>query len=240
MKKSLSSLLVGALLAVATGVNASDDIATKIATKVADSLNVTVNKVVPSPVNDIYQVYSDKGVFYVTADGSKMFHGNLYDLDNGLTNLTDQAMSEVRRQELAATAGTTIDYPAQDEKYVVNVFTDISCGYCRKLHNEMAEYNALGITVRYLAYPRNGRNAPAWQQMEQVWCAADPQDALDNAKANIKMSGTSNCDAAQNVAMHHSLGGSFGLSGTPAIVLEDGTMLGGYLPPAKLLDVLEK
>ncbi|WP_298440585.1 bifunctional protein-disulfide isomerase/oxidoreductase DsbC [uncultured Ferrimonas sp.] len=240
MKKSLGSLLVGALLTVATVAQASDDITQPLEAKITSTLGISVDKIVPSPVDGLFQVYSDKGILYVSADGSKMLHGTMYDLDNRMANLTDAAMGEVRKSQLASIEGTTIDFKAKDEKYVVTVFTDITCGYCRKLHNSIDEYNDLGITVRYLAYPRNGRNAQSWQDMEQIWCAEDQQQALTNGKANIANSGSASCDAAKSVGKHYSLGGSFGVTGTPAIVTADGGLIPGYMPPQKLLQSLQQ
>ena len=50
---------------------------------------------------------------------------------------------------------------------------------------------------------------------------------------------TSKCDASM-IGTHYTLGRDIGLSGTPAIVFEDGTLLGGYLPPAQLSMRLEQ
>ncbi|MGL5148470.1 MAG: bifunctional protein-disulfide isomerase/oxidoreductase DsbC, partial [Plesiomonas shigelloides] len=128
-------------------------------------------------------------------------------------------------------------YKARDEKHVVTVFTDITCGYCRKLHQEMADYNKLGITVRYLAFPRQGVPSANASQMQAVWCAKDPLKAMDDAQ-NGKSVGEAECDA--NIASQYQLGNAFGINGTPAIVLGDGSVIPGYQAPAALLEVLER
>jgi len=118
----------------------------------------------------------------------------------------------------------------------VTVFTDVSCGYCRKLHSQIADYNKLGITVRYLAFPRAGVPSANADEMQAIWCAKDPLKAMTEAKAGKKVSAAS-CDA--KIAEQYQLGNSFGVNGTPAIVLEDGNMIPGYQPPEDLLRTLE-
>ena len=127
-------------------------------------------------------------------------------------------------------------YKAKNEKHVITVFTDVDCGYCRKLHNQMSEYNDLGITVRYLAYPRAGIPSANADEMQAVWCAKDPLQAMTDAKAgkNIK---AASCDI--DISKQYRLGMSFGINGTPAMILEDGTMIPGYQPPENLLQTIE-
>ena len=124
-----------------------------------------------------------------------------------------------------------------DPKYSVTIFTDVDCTYCRKLHAQINEYLDRGISVRYVLYPRNGPASRAWSKSEDVWCAKDRNEALTAAKLDRKFE-TSECDASM-IGKHYALGQGVGLSGTPAIVLEDGTLIGGYLPPAALAGRLE-
>ena len=112
------------------------------------------------------------------------------------------------------------------------MFTDIDCTYCRRLHSQIQQYLDLGIEVRYLMYPRNGPASQAWSKAEDVWCSADRQNALTQAKLDRDFP-TASCDASI-VQDHYVLGRDVGLSGTPAIVLEDGTLISGYLPPDAL------
>ena len=112
------------------------------------------------------------------------------------------------------------------------MFTDVDCTYCRKLHNEIDEYLDRGIAVRYVLYPRNGRNSRAWSTSEDVWCSPDRNEALTLAKLGRKFETTS-CDASM-IGKHYELGQQVGLTGTPAIVFPDGTLLAGYMPAAQL------
>ncbi|WP_372872015.1 bifunctional protein-disulfide isomerase/oxidoreductase DsbC [Shewanella sp.] len=205
--------------------------------KVEDTLGLEVSSVSAAPVSGLYQVITNRGVLYITQDGSKLIHGNIYDLDSSMKNLTEAALAGPRLEMLKNFEDKMLVYKAQNEKHVVTVFTDITCGYCRKLHREMADYNKLGITVRYLAFPRQGVPSPNADEMEAVWCAKDPLKAMDDAKAGNAIA-AAKCDA--DIAGQYNLGGSFGVNGTPAIVLEDGSMIPGYQPASALYDMLER
>lgn len=205
--------------------------------KVEDTLGLEVSSVAAAPISGLYQVITNRGVLYITQDGSKLIHGNIYDLDSSMKNLTEAALAGPRLEMLKNFEDKMLVYKAKNEKHVVTVFTDITCGYCRKLHREMADYNKLGITVRYLAFPRQGVPSPNADEMEAVWCAKDPLKAMDDAKAGNAIA-AAKCDA--DIAGQYNLGGSFGVNGTPAIVLEDGSMIPGYQPPNALFDLLER
>ncbi|RCU51833.1 bifunctional protein-disulfide isomerase/oxidoreductase DsbC [Corallincola holothuriorum] len=207
----------------------------------ADKLNALLNTEVitltPSPIQGFYQALTDTGVFYISSDGALLIQGKVYNIDGQPKDLTESAMAGERLKRLAAVEDSMISYPAKNEKYVVTIFTDIDCGYCRKLHSQMEEYNDLGITVRYLAYPRSGPNSPSGDTIASVWCADNPAQAMTNAKSGKALK-KAKCD--NPVAQHYKLGGVFGVRGTPAIIRPNGEMLGGYLPPRQLLATLEQ
>jgi thiol:disulfide interchange protein DsbC len=119
------------------------------------------------------------------------------------------------------------------------VFTDVDCPYCRKLHGELAQLEARGIAVRYMAFPRSGPNTEAWRTMAAVWCSSDRRDALTRATRGDAVNAAGACSDAV-IAKHYALGQQLGIPGTPMIVLSDGTSLGGYMSPDKLLAALEE
>jgi thiol:disulfide interchange protein DsbC len=186
----------------------------------------------PSPIEGWYTVQKGSIVAYVSADGRYLLQGDLIDLEQQV-NLTEQSRTEARR-ELVSTLkdDEAILFSPADPKYSVTVFTDVDCTYCRKLHSQIDEYLGRGIAVRYVLYPRNGPASRAWSKSEDVWCAKDRNEALTAAKLDHKFE-TTQCDASM-ISKHYALGQGIGLNGTPAIVLEDGTLIGGYLPPAAL------
>jgi thiol:disulfide interchange protein DsbC len=192
----------------------------------------------PSPIDGWYTVQKGSIIAYISADGRYLLQGDLIDLDLQV-NLSEQSRSSARR-DLVATLkdDESILFSPVDPKYSVTIFTDVDCTYCRKLHAQINEYLDLGIAVRYVLYPRNGPASRAWSKSEDVWCAKDRNEALTAAKLDRQFE-TSQCDASM-IGKHYALGQGVGLSGTPAIVLEDGTLIGGYLPPMALAGRLER
>ncbi len=191
-----------------------------------------------SPVDGWYKIQKGSVVAYVSADGRYLLQGDIIDLDKQV-NLTELSRNEARRDLVAALDDKrSIVFSPAEVKHTVTVFTDVDCSYCRKLHSEIDDYMDKGIAVRYVLYPRNGPASKAWSTSEDVWCARDRNAALTAAKLDRSFE-TAKCDASV-VTDHYALGRDIGLSGTPAIVFEDGTLVGGYLPPAALAMRLEQ
>lgn len=207
----------------------------KISTKFE---SVDAGDINPSPIDGWYTVQKGSVVAYVSADGRYLLQGDLIDLDMQV-NLTEISRNEARRDLVASLDDErSIMFSPAEVKHTVTVFTDIDCTYCRKLHSEIDDYLEKGIQVRYVLYPRNGPASKAWSTSEDVWCARDRNAALTAAKLDRSFE-TAKCDASV-VSEHYTLGRDVGLSGTPAIVFEDGTLVGGYLPPAALSMRLEQ
>ncbi|GAL05972.1 bifunctional protein-disulfide isomerase/oxidoreductase DsbC [Photobacterium aphoticum] len=204
-----------------------------------NSLGLKTVEISASPVSGLNEVVTDRGILYMNDDASYFLAGNLFKSEDGAqpVNLTEQKMAKLNKDKLKGMEDEMIVYPAKDEKYVVTVFTDTSCGYCRKLHNEMQAYNDAGITIRYLAFPRGGKNSRNFGEMSAIWAAKDRVKAMNAAKE-----GTFDENGPKNDAMimkQYDLGVAMGVSGTPALVLEDGTMLPGYQPAAMLRKMLD-
>lgn len=191
-----------------------------------------------SPVDGWYTVHTGSIVAYISADGRYLLQGDLVDLDNQV-NLSENVRNESRRELMASvTDDQTILFTPEEIKYSVSVFTDVDCTYCRRLHSQIDQYLEHGIQVRYLMYPRNGPASPAWSTAEDVWCASDRQSALTMAKLDRDFP-TNKCDASA-IQDQYVMGRDVGLNGTPAIILEDGTLIGGYLAPDQLIATLEQ
>ncbi|MCE0557563.1 MULTISPECIES: bifunctional protein-disulfide isomerase/oxidoreductase DsbC [Motilimonas] len=191
-----------------------------------------------SIIPSMYEVKTDRGVIYSNPTGRYLLFGNLFEVVNTeVTNLTEQSLAKLRAEQLKAFEKDMIVYPAKDEKFVVTVFTDTDCGYCQKLHHEMADYNKAGITIRYLAFPRGGERSQTYRDMVSIWCSED-QRASMNAAKNREDIPAKTCD--NNVLKQYELGGMFGVNGTPAMVLSDGTMQPGYVPADRLSALLEQ
>ena len=185
-----------------------------------------------SPVEGWYTVQKGSIVAYVSADGRYLLQGDLIDLDQQV-NLSEQARTDARRKVMSSvTDDQVISFSPAEVKHSITVFTDVDCTYCRKLHSQIDEYLAQGIEIRYLLYPRNGPASRSWSTSEEVWCARDRNHALTAAKLDRDFE-SQKCDASA-ITEHYLLGQSVGLSGTPALVFEDGTLVSGYLSPSTL------
>lgn len=192
-----------------------------------------------TPVPGIYEYRRGAEMVYVTEDGRYAFAGDLYQLSDR-SNLSDARRRELRLELLKpATESGMLVFGPPNPKYTVTVFTDIDCSYCRTLHSQIAEYNQLGIKVRYMAFPRSGPDTESWTKAEQVWCARDSKAALTRAKKGEKLDSLAVCKS-NPVAEQYALGRAMGLAGTPGIITETGELLAGYMPPQNLLQVLRE
>jgi len=197
---------------------------------------ISPDSVVPSPIAGWYTIRKGAIVAYISADGKYLLQGDLIDLD-AQVNLTESSRNESRRDMLASyPEDHMIVFKPEHKRYSVSVFTDIDCTFCRRLHSQIEDYLAAGIEVRYLLYPRSGPASPSWTKAEQVWCADNRNEALTLAKLD-KTFETHSCDSSI-ITSHYSMGQDVGLRGTPAIVLEDGSLISGYLPPPQLAEAL--
>ncbi|MCW8347880.1 bifunctional protein-disulfide isomerase/oxidoreductase DsbC [Vibrio sp. ZSDZ65] len=206
-------------------------------------IGIEVLEVVPSDINGLMEVRTEGGVLFTSPNGDHFIAGTLYalDKDGNYKDIIAERQAPLNAEKIAQYRDSMIEYKADDEKYAVTIFTDITCGYCVRLHSQMQGYNDLGITVRYLAYPREGANGQVAENMAKIWCDENPNTAMHDAKVNRKQPSfdgdLTQCKAT--IATHYNLGRELGISGTPAIFLPNGEMVGGYLPPADLLKRLE-
>jgi len=207
------------------------EVASRIPGAKVEQLKVT-------PIPGMYEYTRGTEIAYVTADGKYAISGDLFDLAKN-DNLTEQHRRELRSKLIAAVPeDQMLIFGPKDPKYTITVFTDVDCAYCRKLHSQIAEYNRLGVRVRYLMYPRTGPNTSSWTKAEQVWCSADRNDALTRAKLGQDLKAKPCAD--NPVARTYQLGQDFSLQGTPAIILADGDLLPGYVPPDVLVKQLKE
>lgn len=196
-----------------------------------------VTEVLETPVKDVLRVQLN-GMEWVnvSADGRFLFSGDIFELrgPQDMVNLSEKQLEGPRRDALAGLdMDDTITFPAEEEKADIYVFTDVSCGYCQRLHRQMNAYNDLGITIHYLAFPRGGPQGEAAETMRAVWCEEDRKKALTAAKLQgVAITPPDMCAAP--VDEQYMMGLAFGVRGTPAIYTPEGEYLGGYLNPIEL------
>lgn len=245
MQQMFKVVLCAFALTVGLNVQADTAVPKEVSSAILEKLQAArpdfiYGAVTPSPLEGLYQVQIQGGpVVYVSASGDYVLTGSLLGVTpDGFVDLQELAMQPVRKAKLEDVAAKDeIIFPAEGKrKAYIYVFTDVDCGYCRKLHKEVPEMNAKGIEVRYLAYPRAGIGSPSYKKIASAWCAKDPKEAMTRLKSGLP-SGAEYCED-NPVADQFELGGALGVRGTPAIVLADGKMLPGYVSAAELEGIL--
>jgi thiol:disulfide interchange protein DsbC len=234
----MRKLSIVVLAAALWGVNAvADELEDKLRAAV-DSLapGAKIEAIAPSPVDGLYEVVVGSNLWYITKDGKFLIDGDIYDVAKRVN--ISAAKQDTARAKAVDGIGeeNMIVFSPENPKYTVSVFTDIDCGYCRKLHREIKDYTDAGIEIRYLMYPRAGVDSPAYNKAVASWCANDRKAALTKAKAGqpIEMK---TCDSP--IKEHMAVGESLGITGTPTMVLESGRILPGYVPAKRLRKMLD-
>lgn len=231
----MNKFLLGCLLLAAFSTSVLADESSVVAGLSKVIPNITKDKVSKTPIVGLYQVLVGARVVYASEDGRYVVQGEMIDLVSR-ENMTDQALKVARKSELAKIDDKImIIFPAKNEKHKITIFSDIDCGYCRKLHAQISSYTDAGITVRYLFFPRSGPNTESYFKAVSVWCAKDRNKALTDAKLNDKVA---NKTCANPVDEHMRMAQVFGVAGTPAIIADDGTMVPGFVPANELVQHL--
>ena len=235
--RHINTIIIGSLLAISVSAVAQDEftvVEERIRSLAPNAQSIAISE---TPIEGILMVQINGDIVYATADGKFLIQGRVVNMETR-EDLTESAKSEVRR-ELIAGVDTTkqIAFAPENPDYELMVFTDIDCGYCRKLHAQMEEYNENGISVRYMAFPRAGIGSKSYEKAVSVWCADNQQEAMTAAKLG------SDPDPAQcdnPIAEQYQLGQALGVTGTPALLTADGTLIPGYVPPEQLRERLDK
>ena len=229
--KIAALLFAGLTLPVA---NADEDAIRQALTKSMPS--VKIDSIKPSVIKGLYEATVGANIFYVSEDGKYLLQGRLVDVA-ARKDLTEEKLNGTRKLAIEKMGQENmIVFKAKIPKYTVTVFTDIDCGYCRKLHSELDQYLAQGITIQYLFFPRAGKGSDSYNKAVSVWCAADRNAALTAAKKDQKVP-EKTCD--NPIDKHMQLAEEFDVKGTPMIVTEQGNILPGYVPAKQLVEALE-
>ncbi len=203
--------------------------------------NIEITSVRATPVPDIYEIVAAGQVYYITPDAQYLFSGNLIDLEAG-RNVTQERQGELAHQVVKGmdTDRMVVFEPANGPaRHHITVFTDTTCGYCRRLHEEvLAMVEAYPVEVRYAMFPRAGRDSAAADTLRDVWCADDPATALTRAKQGQSVAERgSSCETPLDE--HLAAANSIGVRGTPYLLIgDDGPLVPGYRPKRELLSML--
>lgn len=234
--RSIQLALSAVLLALTGQVVAGDyeKIQQRLETLVPDVSGLAVSE---TPMPGLYQVRIGSDIIYMSEDGRYLFQGRVIDLETQ-RDLTEAAISGLRKERLQALdPAEFVTFGADDAEFDVLVFTDPDCGFCRRMHEKIDEYNALGIRIHYLAFPRAGQGSRTYTNMVSVWCADNRQNAMDIAKLGQNPP-PATCD--NPVMEQYRLGQTLGVTGTPSLMTFDGDIIPGYVPPEQLRERLER
>ena len=232
-------LLMGLVCAAQSFAGEAEDVS--VIKKVLAELmpQAKADSVKPAGFPGMYEAVFGPQIIYISGDGRYMLEGDLYDLKNRM-NLTETKRRVGRAKTIRDIDEKTmvVFSPAADKvKHTITAFTDIDCGYCRKMHKQIAEYNKLGIAMRYLSYPRSGINTPSYFKAVSVWCSDDRQAAMTKAKAGETLA-KANCETP--IKAHMDAAKLVGVTGTPTLVLENGRVIPGYVEPKRLIQILDE
>ncbi|HIG88934.1 DsbC family protein [Candidatus Thioglobus sp.] len=202
--------------------------------------NVTKEDISPTPFLGLYEVILREprlDVIYISEDGRYLSQGEVIDLKTR-KNLTQSRVSSLAKEILATTTDNEkVIYKADDEKYIINVFTDVDCPFCRQLHKDIVALNKSGITMKYLAFPRSGVNTKSYYRSVAIWCADDQKQAMDRGMIQ-KDNPLNKCE--NPVIDHLVLAKKLNVTGTPFIFFENGDHIPGYVKPKELLKELKR
>lgn len=229
-------LLPLSLALVITPVFSADNGSDKLKKALAKNMpNIEITQISESPIPGLYEVIIGAQVVYMDQSARYMLDGDLVDLSNR-ENYTEKAKSTIRLTAINALGeDNMLVYTPKQVDHTITVVTDIDCPYCRRLHNEMDDYMKNNVKVRYIFMPLKGQSD--MDTTVSVWCAKDRNNALDLAKSGTKIEALKCDNPIQN---HLALAREIGIRGTPAIILETGEMLPGYVPVAKLVQEMNK
>ena len=200
---------------------------------------LNINFYEESEVENFYVVnVANNQILYVSNDFKYVFAGDVISLiDGNPSSLNELYQAKLVQQVMTLLEDSkTINFTADNEKHVIKVFTDISCGYCRLLHSQIDDYLALGISIEYYGFPRDGLETQVFEDMQSAWCSDDPKLSITKLKAG----NTVEEKTCQNpIQMHYEYGQLLGITGTPSIFLSNGQKLSGYIPASELIKIIE-
>jgi thiol:disulfide interchange protein DsbC len=223
--------------------------------KIAESLkkakpDIEVESIRQSPVEGLSIVKIKNGPsLFTNKSGTLVFTGDLLELKDGTYSRWEDPIITANRKIMydKINPKDAIIFPAKGSpKAIVYVFTDVDCGFCRKMHSQISSYSEngivyqgysdLGIEIRYLAFPRTGVETSSGKKTVSAWCSKDKQAALTKLKTDQSIPEIT-CN--NPVARQFDMGTKIGVNGTPALWLPGGSLRPGYVSPSELAAILK-
>ncbi len=232
--KYFLKLCFGIAAVLTTGIAFADDSrdATYKAFESLLSTSVKIDSLTETGMPNVYEVVIGGQIYHAFTSGDYILIGEIFETQSGKSLKDVKVEKSISDVVSNASVDEMITFPAVDSKRYVTVFTDIDCAYCRRFHREVPDLNAAGVEVRYLAFPRAGVPSASYDKYVNVWCSQDQLKAMTDAKNGVDVQEYV-CD--NPVASQFEAASNAGIAGTPMIVVDDGTLIGGYVPYQELL-----
>lgn len=199
---------------------------------------IEFSEVLYSAIPGLYEVATGGKIYYVDETASHLIDGDVIRLSDRV-NLTDARMGAVQMGLINEMdeKDMLIFEPPYESNRSITVFTDVSCGFCRRLHAEIDTLLSQGVRVRYVLFPRSGLWSQGHKDLESVWCADNPQEAMTIAKAGGYVP-PSTCD--NPIEAHVELASRLELRGTPLIYTDAGEAIPGYRQANELVSMIRR
>ncbi|MEO7150655.1 MAG: DsbC family protein [Burkholderiaceae bacterium] len=188
-----------------------------------------IDEVREAPLKGLYEIRVGTDIFYTDAAGNHLIEGQLIDT-RSKTNLTEARIAKLTAIDFASLplADAIVFKQGTGERKLV-VFADPNCGYCKRFEKDLA--NVKDVTVYTFLYPILGGDSP--EKSRDIWCAKDSTKAWRDWMVNgtPPPRNVGQCDVAP-LARNAAMGRKFKVTGTPALVFEDGKRVPGAMSAA--------
>ena len=243
MKKNNKSPLLSFLFfcfflgsAHAQQIEENSELHKKIVATIKQKTDIDVERVEAQEGTELLVLYTNRGILYTNESADLLLQGNLISLKEEITNLTQGHQQAFLVSEIHKRQQDWIEFKASEEKQILHVLTSPSCGYCKKMHNDIQQYLDEGITIRYMALPRAGRDSEEFKNMSNTWCGTGTVDKFNRLMAGEQI--PENTECVNKLESHISFNNKFGFSVTPILITQTGIAIEGYRPAKQLAAAL--
>jgi thiol:disulfide interchange protein DsbC len=190
-----------------------------------------IDEIRTTPMPGIWEVRIGTDIMYSDAKGTYLLQGSMIDTATR-RNLTEERVDKLSAIDFASLPlKDAIVWKNGNGKRKIAVFADPNCGYCKRLEKDLV--NVKDVTVYTFVIPILGGDSP--EKSKSIWCAKDNTTVWRNwmidGTAPARVMGQ--CDAAA-IERNTALAKKHKVTGTPAIVFEDGTRAPGAIPAAEI------
>jgi thiol:disulfide interchange protein DsbC len=190
-----------------------------------------IDEVSKTPIPGIYELRIGAEVLYTDEQGQYVIQGSLIDTKSR-ANLTEARIAKLTQIDFASLPlkdAILIKQGSGARKLVV--FGDPNCGYCKKLERELLALK--DVSIYTFLYPILGPDSNV--KARDIWCARDPGKVWRGwmVEGNTPPKAMGTCDSSA-LERNMALGTRSRVTGTPAVVFEDGSRSPGAIPADQL------